>query len=142
MTLANTMEPAQSSAQPGASDSLQVQAPADASTDMDTHTSRPAPENTGMSSTNAVGDKKLSSVEATKQQSQGKRGSRGTSETSSTNGSGQRRKRKEETPYDQRHKRKWEQYIDGEDPVHGSMTHRRLVRELDEQKAESIEMDY
>jgi len=68
--------------------------------------------------------------------------SRGSSAVPSTKASGKRRQRQKETPYDQRHKRKWEQYIDGEDPVHGSMTHRRLIRELDEQKAESIEMDY
>lgn len=50
--------------------------------------------------------------------------------------------RKKEIPYDQRNKRKWENYIDGKDPVHGSMTHRRLVRELDEQRTESVAIDY
>lgn len=50
--------------------------------------------------------------------------------------------RKKEIPYDQRNKRKWENYIDGNDPVHGSMTHRRLVRELDEQRTESVAIDY
>lgn len=52
------------------------------------------------------------------------------------------RQRKVEVPYDQRNKRKWESYIDGEDPVHGSMTHRRLVRELDGQQGQSTTMDY
>lgn len=53
-----------------------------------------------------------------------------------------RKPRKKEIPYDQRNKRKWETYIDGEDPVHGSMTHRRLVRELDEQRGKNITIDY
>lgn len=53
-----------------------------------------------------------------------------------------RKPRKKEIPYDQRNKRKWENYIDGEDPVHGSMTHRRLVRELDEQRGRNITIDY
>ncbi|GAB7335228.1 hypothetical protein MBLNU13_g07646t1 [Cladosporium sp. NU13] len=52
------------------------------------------------------------------------------------------RKRKYEVPYDQRNKRKWESYIDDTDPVHGSMTHRRLVRELDGQQHQSIAIDY
>jgi hypothetical protein len=52
------------------------------------------------------------------------------------------RQRKSEVPYDQRNKRKWENYIDGEDPVHGSMTHRRMVRELDSLQGGSVAMDY
>lgn len=52
------------------------------------------------------------------------------------------RQRKFEVPYDQRNKRKWESYIDGEDPIHGSMTHRRLVRELDGQQGQNTTMDY
>ena len=52
------------------------------------------------------------------------------------------RKRKTEVPYDQRNKRKWESYIDETDPVHGSMTHRRMVRELDEQQHQSVAIDY
>jgi hypothetical protein len=52
------------------------------------------------------------------------------------------RKRKYQVPYDQRNKRKWENYIDDTDPVHGSMTHRRLVRELDGQKHKSVAIDY
>lgn len=52
------------------------------------------------------------------------------------------RRRNTEVPYDQRNKRKWESYIDNEDPVHGSMTHRRLVRELDGQPSDSVAIDY
>lgn len=52
------------------------------------------------------------------------------------------RKRKYEVPYDQRKKRKWENYIHNTDPVHGSMTHRRLVRELDGQQHKSVAIDY
>ncbi|QIW96387.1 hypothetical protein AMS68_001905 [Peltaster fructicola] len=49
---------------------------------------------------------------------------------------------REEVPYDQRKKRKWEGYIEHKDPVQGSMTHRRLARELDAQESGSIDMDY
>ena len=52
------------------------------------------------------------------------------------------RLRKTEVPYDQRNKRKWENYIDDEDPIHGAMTHRRLVRELDGQQSDSVAIDY
>lgn len=52
------------------------------------------------------------------------------------------RRRQTEVPYDKRYKRKWEAYIDNEDPVHGSMTHRRLVRELDGQQSDSVAIDY
>ena len=52
------------------------------------------------------------------------------------------RRRKTEVPYDQRNKRKWESYIDNEDPIHGSITHRRLVRELDGQPSDSVAIDY
>jgi hypothetical protein len=52
------------------------------------------------------------------------------------------RRRNTEVPYDQRNKRKWENYIDNEDPIHGSMTHRRLVRELDGQPSDSVAIDY
>jgi hypothetical protein len=52
------------------------------------------------------------------------------------------RRRQTEVPYDQRNKRKWENYIDNEDPIHGSMTHRRLVRELDGQQSDSVAIDY
>jgi hypothetical protein len=45
-------------------------------------------------------------------------------------------------PYDERHKRKWEQYIEGQDPTHGSMTHRRLARELDEAATTKVDLDY
>jgi hypothetical protein len=53
-----------------------------------------------------------------------------------------RRKRETEVPYDQRNKRKWEGYIEDVDSEHGSLTHRRIVRELDEQRTESIELEY
>ena len=52
------------------------------------------------------------------------------------------RLRTEKIPYDQRHKRKWENYVDDNDPIHGSITHRRAARELDEQRDEKYEMDY
>ncbi|KAK6430851.1 hypothetical protein LTR95_012988 [Oleoguttula sp. CCFEE 5521] len=76
---------------------------------------------------------------APRQQSQSSR-----SESShATNGSSKdKRKRKEEIPYDERHKRKWEKYVEKQYPVEGARTHRRLVRELDEQKSASIELDY
>lgn len=48
----------------------------------------------------------------------------------------------ESIPYDQRNKRKWEGYINDEDPLEGSLTHRRVAREMDNQRDESIEMDY
>jgi hypothetical protein len=53
-----------------------------------------------------------------------------------------KRKKSNEVPYDQRHKRKWESHIVDEDPVEGSLTHRRLARELDDQKERRVEMDY
>lgn len=52
------------------------------------------------------------------------------------------RRRAREVPYDQRHKRKWEAYIDENDPIEGSLTHRRIVRELDEQHTETVDLDY
>lgn len=52
------------------------------------------------------------------------------------------KKRKKEVPYDERHKRKWEDYIDENDPVEGSLTHRRIVRQLDDAQTESVDMDY
>ena len=45
-------------------------------------------------------------------------------------------------PYAERNKRKWESYIDHVDNVEGSMTHRRMARELDNQQDEKVEMDY
>ncbi|KXL46499.1 MAG: hypothetical protein FE78DRAFT_79037 [Acidomyces sp. 'richmondensis'] len=54
----------------------------------------------------------------------------------------QRKRRHGEVPYDRRHKRQWEQYIEDNDPIEGSMTHRRIVRELDDQTAEEVDMDY
>ena len=53
-----------------------------------------------------------------------------------------RRQREQDVAYEQRHKRKWEDYIEANDPVQGSLTHRRIIRELDEQEAESVELDY
>ena len=52
------------------------------------------------------------------------------------------RSRAQDIPYDQRHKRKWEAFIDENDPIEGSLTHRRIVRELDEQHAKSVNLDY
>jgi hypothetical protein len=60
----------------------------------------------------------------------------------SASGDGSNRRRSEEVPYDERRKRRWESYIQENDPVEGSMTHRRMARELDNQKHEDIEMDY
>ena len=53
-----------------------------------------------------------------------------------------RRPRKDEVPYDQRHKRKWEEYIEEQDALEGSLTHRRIVRELDEQRQDQVDLDY
>jgi hypothetical protein len=64
------------------------------------------------------------------------------STTSNAGSTWRQRRSKEEVPYAERNKRKWEAYIDSKDPVEGSLTHRRLARELDEQKAEIVEMDY
>jgi hypothetical protein len=47
-----------------------------------------------------------------------------------------------DVPYEERNKRKWEGFIAGKDAVQGSLTHRRLAREMDDQKVESVEMDY
>ena len=69
-------------------------------------------------------------------------GSRGESTQPKRAISPRSRKRKFEVPYDQRNKRKWESYIDETDPVHGSMTHRRMVRELDGQQHKSVAIDY
>ena len=52
------------------------------------------------------------------------------------------KQRKQEVPYDQRNKRKWEDYIEENDPVEGSLTHRRMARELDELREESVDLDY
>ncbi|KAK5172157.1 uncharacterized protein LTR77_003795 [Saxophila tyrrhenica] len=65
-----------------------------------------------------------------------------TSRSNSKPSVGATRKRKEEVPYAERHKRKWEAYVEKEDPVEGSMTQNRLRRELDNQKAEAVELDY
>ncbi|KAI7091141.1 hypothetical protein KC356_g897 [Hortaea werneckii] len=53
-----------------------------------------------------------------------------------------KRQRKEEVPYDQRHKRSWEDFIEDNDPIEGSMTFRRNARELDDRQEEPVVMDY
>lgn len=55
--------------------------------------------------------------------------------------------RKEEVPYEQRNKRKWEEHIASVNPVKGtwmyeSKTENRLLREMDDVKDESVELDY
>lgn len=52
------------------------------------------------------------------------------------------RRREQEASYEERHKRKWEAYVEEIDPNEGSLTHRRIVRELDQQQAENVELDY
>lgn len=65
------------------------------------------------------------------------------SESNSTSADSWRQQRsRQEVPYGERHKRKWETYIHEQDPIEGSMTHRRLARELDDKQEEPIEMDY
>ncbi|KAK4938098.1 hypothetical protein LTR10_021419 [Elasticomyces elasticus] len=56
--------------------------------------------------------------------------------------SSSRHSRRQEVPYDQRNKRKWENFIDANDPVEGSLTHRRIVRQLDEAKDTEVDVDY
>ena len=68
--------------------------------------------------------------------------SRSESSRSTGRSKGSSKKRKHEIPYDERHKRKWEGYVEQEDPEEGSLTHRRIVREMDNLQAESVEMDY
>ena len=64
-------------------------------------------------------------------------------ESSASRSTGTKSARKrQEVPYDQRHKRKWEDYIDENDPTEGSLTHRRIVRELDNNRDESVDLDY
>lgn len=60
----------------------------------------------------------------------------------SQNSAAMRRDRGHEVPYGKRYKRKWEAYIEDTDAQHGSRTHRRIIRELDEQRTEDIELDY
>jgi len=138
----DTMESSQLPAEPPFPDTPQPQphpVSTGSATDQETLTSTLAHADAVLPPVNEVTGRQPLLPDITQQPSQSRRDS---SATPSTNGPTKRRKRKQETPYDQRHKRKWEQYIDGNDPRHGSMTHRRLVRELDEQKVESIEMDY
>ncbi|KAK3666149.1 hypothetical protein LTR22_002813 [Elasticomyces elasticus] len=56
--------------------------------------------------------------------------------------SSSRQPRRQEVPYDQRNKRKWENFIDANDPVEGSLTHRRIVRQLDDAKDAEVDVDY
>ena len=65
-----------------------------------------------------------------------------TQSDTSQNSAATRRRREAEVPYDQRNKRKWEGYVEDMDPEHGSRTHRRIVRELDEQRIENVELEY
>ncbi|KAI7330052.1 hypothetical protein KC315_g5876 [Hortaea werneckii] len=53
-----------------------------------------------------------------------------------------KRQRKKEVPYNQRHKRRWEDFIEDNDPIEGSMTFRRNARELDDRQEEPVLMDY
>ena len=65
------------------------------------------------------------------------------SDSTSTSAAQKKQKQREkEVPYDQRKKRKWEGYIEDIDPEQGSLTHRRIVRELDEQRNVDVELDY
>jgi hypothetical protein len=61
---------------------------------------------------------------------------------SSTPSVGAKRKREEHVPYYERHKRKWEAHVAKEDPTEGSITMNRLRREMDNKKAEVVELDY
>ncbi|KXT15003.1 hypothetical protein AC579_7749 [Pseudocercospora musae] len=64
------------------------------------------------------------------------------SRSHSNSGSRRGRPVQQNIPYDQRNKRKWEGYINDEHPIQGSLTHRRVARELDDQQTEPVEMDY
>ncbi|GAB1727594.1 hypothetical protein NU195Hw_g4669t1 [Hortaea werneckii] len=68
--------------------------------------------------------------------------SRSESSKSTGNPGTWKRQRKQEVPYDQRHKRRWEDFIEDNDPIEGSMTFRRNVRELDDRQEEPVIMDY
>lgn len=71
-----------------------------------------------------------------------RRPSRDSPSDSTTSTASRKRHRDEEVPYDQRHKRRWEAYVGDMDPEHGSLTQRRMAREMDEQQAEPVELDY
>ncbi|CAK4030835.1 Hypothetical predicted protein [Lecanosticta acicola] len=64
------------------------------------------------------------------------------SDMAESSASWKQRRSQQEVPYSERHKRKWESYVTRVDDVEGSMTHRRLARELDNQQDEKVEMDY
>ena len=78
---------------------------------------------------------------AAKKRAKRKQSQSGRSDESGSTGSMQR-PRAEGIPYDQRNKRRWEAYIEDTHPLHGSMTHRRMVRELDQDSTEVVEVDY
>ncbi|KXS99567.1 hypothetical protein AC578_2214 [Pseudocercospora eumusae] len=82
--------------------------------------------------------KQLKSQSVEPKQRQPSHGSRSDSNSASRRG----RPSQQNIPYDQRNKRRWEGYIHDEDPIEGSLTHRRVARELDDQQAEPVEMDY
>lgn len=82
--------------------------------------------------------KQLKSHSVEPRQRQPSHGSRSDSNSGSRRG----RPSQQSIPYDQRNKRKWEGYINDEDPIEGSLTHRRVARELDDQQTEPVEMDY
>ena len=69
------------------------------------------------------------------------------STSSNTTARPKKKQRKEEVPYEQRNKRKWEEHIATVDPIkrtwmYESKTENRLRREMDDVKAESVELDY
>lgn len=58
-----------------------------------------------------------------------------------------KKQRKEEIAYEDRNKRKWEEHVVTVEPVRGtwmyeSKTENRVLREMDDVKAESVELDY
>lgn len=63
------------------------------------------------------------------------------SDSSRSNG-GASKRRRQEVPYSQRHKRRWEHHIEATDPVEGARTHRRIAREMDDQEIERVDVDY
>lgn len=68
--------------------------------------------------------------------------SRSESSKSTGNPGTWKRQRKKEVPYDERHKRRWEDFIEDNDPIEGSMTFRRNARELDDRQEQPVLMDY
>lgn len=68
--------------------------------------------------------------------------SRSESSRSTSRRAAKKTKRAKDVPYDERHKRKWEDFIEDNDPVQGSLTFRRVVRQLDDKQDEPVVMDY